>query len=77
MQGEVAATEEAPEEGAAPVNGTSATDQWVQCDRCRTWRVVPPELWPEVEADDREDWLCEYAAWDVSKFAPFKAACRK
>ncbi len=30
------------------------TDQWVQCDRCRTWRVVPAQHWPSVEADTRE-----------------------
>ena len=21
------------------------TDQWVQCDRCRTWRIVPDAAW--------------------------------
>lgn len=62
--------EDGPKEGAD-------TDQWVQCDRCRTWRVVPPENWPAVEEDDREDWLCDYATWDVSKFTPFKEACKK
>ena len=28
--------------------------QWVQCDRCRTWRIVPDEHWPAVEADPRD-----------------------
>jgi hypothetical protein len=65
------------EEAAALPEGTSATDQWVQCDRCRTWRVVPPEDWPAVEADERDDWLCEYATWDVAKYSPFKPACGK
>ncbi len=27
---------------AAAVEGT---DQWVQCDRCRTWRIVPDAAW--------------------------------
>ena len=31
-----------------------ATDQWVQCDRCRTWRIVPDSEWPKVEADPRD-----------------------
>lgn len=31
-----------------------ATDQWVQCDRCRTWRIVPDQHWPAVEADPRD-----------------------
>jgi hypothetical protein len=39
--------------GAAPAPA-SETDQWVQCDRCRTWRVVPAQHWPSVEADTRE-----------------------
>ena len=44
---------EAP--GAAPaVAPAPETDQWVQCDRCRTWRVVPAQHWPSVEADTRE-----------------------
>ena len=30
------------------------TEQWVQCDRCRTWRVVPGQHWPSLEADSRE-----------------------
>ncbi len=30
------------------------TDQWVQCDRCRTWRIVPDQHWPSVEADPRD-----------------------
>ena len=41
--------------GAAPaVAPAPETDQWVQCDRCRTWRVVPAQHWPSVEADTRE-----------------------
>ena len=28
--------------------------QWVQCDRCRTWRIVPDAHWPAVEADTRD-----------------------
>lgn len=69
-ESEVAASEDgAPQAAGAP------TDQWVQCDRCKTWRVVPPEQWPAVEADDREEWLCEYATWAVVKYAPFKPAC--
>lgn len=54
---------------------SAATDQWVQCDCCRTWRVVPPEYWPAVQEDEREDWLCKYALWDVEKYPPHKAAC--
>ena len=56
-------------------DSAAATDQWVSCDRCRTWRVVPNEEWPSVKEDSREDWLCEYATWDVSKYAPFKPPC--
>ena len=42
------------EEGdVAPVEGED-TDQWVQCERCRTWRIVPDTAWPAVEADTRE-----------------------
>lgn len=50
-------------------------DQWVQCERCKTWRMVPPERWADVEADEREDWLCEYASWPVAQFPPHKPAC--
>jgi hypothetical protein len=49
--------------------------RWVQCSRCDTWRVVPDEAWPEVEADDREDWFCEDAWWNVEDMEPFSPAC--
>ena len=52
------------------------TDQWVQCDRCKAWRIVPDADWAAVQADDREDWLCEYATWDTADLAPFTAPCR-
>ncbi|BDA43940.1 probable MPN domain-containing protein [Coccomyxa sp. Obi] len=52
-----------------------ATDQWVQCDRCRTWRIVPDQHWPAVEADPRDVWYCEYATWNLALVAPFKEAC--
>lgn len=41
---------------AEPV--VEGTDQWVQCDRCRTWRIVPDQHWPAVEADPRDvSWI--------------------
>lgn len=46
-----------------------ATDQWVQCDRCRTWRIVPDAEWPEVEADPRD--VCPRLA--LPEFAAFWA----
>ena len=39
---------------AAEATAEPATDQWVQCDRCRTWRIVPDQHWPSVEADPRD-----------------------
>ena len=61
------------EEAAAPA--AEGTDQWVQCDRCRTWRIVPDEHWPAVEADDRDVWYCEYATWDVTQLTPYTPSC--
>ena len=46
--------------------------------RCKTWRVVPPEDWEDVQADERPTWLCEYAdeaGWDLTKTEPFTPAC--
>lgn len=42
--------------GAAPAAAAPEPerDRWVQCDRCRTWRVVPAQHWPSVEADTSE-----------------------
>ena len=46
--------------GAAAAGGAAApagggTDQWVQCDRCRSWRIVPESAWcacdPNLEPD--------------------------
>lgn len=48
--GGASAAADAAEAAAA----AEATDQWVQCDRCRTWRIVPDQHWPSVEADTRE-----------------------
>ncbi|KAK9808663.1 hypothetical protein WJX72_001520 [[Myrmecia] bisecta] len=52
------------------------TDQWVQCDRCRTWRIVPDKDWPGVQDDPRDHWWCEYATWDVTKLTPFAPPCQ-
>ncbi|KAK9843758.1 hypothetical protein WJX81_005092 [Elliptochloris bilobata] len=52
-----------------------ATDQWVQCDRCRTWRIVPDSEWPKVEADPRDVWYCEDASWDVQQYHPQTEPC--
>ena len=51
------------------------TDHWVQCDRCRTWRIVPDASWPSVEADTRETWFCEWATWDVRLQVPNNPPC--
>ncbi|KAL3138449.1 hypothetical protein ABBQ32_006240 [Trebouxia sp. C0010 RCD-2024] len=51
------------------------TDHWVQCDRCRTWRIVPDASWPSVEADTRESWFCEWATWDVRLQVPHNPPC--
>jgi hypothetical protein len=31
---------------------------WVQCSRCETWRLVPDEFWPDIDAAGDEDWYC-------------------
>ena len=51
--------------GAAPAAAAPEpeTDQWVQCDRCRTWRVVPAQHWPSVEADTSEVSAAQIALW--------------
>ena len=51
--------------GAAPTAAAPEpeTDQWVQCDRCRTWRVVPAQHWPSVEADTSEVSAARFALW--------------
>lgn len=59
---------------AAPV---VEAQHWVQCSRCETWRVVPDEHWPRVEADEREDWFCEDAWWDIATMEPFTGPCEK
>lgn len=43
----------------------------------QTWRMVPAQHWPAVQADEREEWMCEYAAglWDVATEAPHLPAC--
>lgn len=48
--------------------------QWVQCERCQTWRVVPAELWPEVAS--RDIWYCQNATWDLTALEPFTPACK-
>lgn len=36
-------------------------DEWVQCDRCQLWRLVPQDWAQAVRDDTRQEWLCEYA----------------
>lgn len=58
-----------------PAEGEEDTDQWVQCERCKRWRVVPDEHWQEVSADEGSAWLCENALWDVLDKPPHEPAC--
>ncbi|GLI68600.1 hypothetical protein VaNZ11_013072 [Volvox africanus] len=54
----------------------AATDQWVQCSKCQTWRQVPDEFWPDIaNADEDEDWMCKDALWDVEDYQPNTPAC--
>lgn len=68
--------EEGDVEEAAVEEG-GGTDHWVQCSACETWRVVPDEDWPAVEADAQEDWFCRDAWWDVTKYEPHTKPCKK
>ena len=72
-----AAPQAAPQaqEVAQPAQEPAETDHWVQCDRCRTWRIVPDASWPAVEADTRESWFCEWAMWDVRTQVPHNPPC--
>jgi CW-type Zinc Finger len=70
---EAPAEDEAALAAAAPE--AAGTDQWVQCERCRTWRIVPDADWPAVEEDPRDSWFCEYATWDVATMTPFSPPC--
>ena len=67
----------APQQQAQPQQQQepAETDHWVQCDRCRTWRIVPDAFWPSVEADTRESWFCEWATWDVRLQVPHNPPC--
>lgn len=51
MQEEDLQAEEQPEAGAGAAGDPAAqgTDQWVQCDRCKTWRIVPDSDWGAVQ----------------------------
>src|SRR5690348_9602491 len=73
LPGHMLQAEEAEASGAASVAAaaTAGTDQWVQCDRCGTWRIVPDAAWAAVQADERDVWFCEDAQWDVSTTTPF------
>ncbi|EFJ43024.1 hypothetical protein VOLCADRAFT_106966 [Volvox carteri f. nagariensis] len=54
----------------------AATDQWVQCSKCQTWRQVPDEFWPDIaNFDEDEDWMCRDALWDVEDYEPNTPAC--
>ena len=65
----------APEPSQQQQTEAAETDHWVQCDRCRTWRIVPDASWPAVEADTRDSWFCEWAMWDVRTQVPHNAPC--
>ena len=38
----------------------SAGEVWVQCDRCRKWRLVTPAVYAEAQNFDK--WYCEMNA---------------
>jgi len=43
-----AAAATAAQTGDPAAAAVVGTDQWVQCDRCRTWRIVPDAAWCEL-----------------------------
>jgi len=46
---------------------SKVVEQWVQCERCQKWRVVPPSHGAESLPDH---WYCEMNIWD-----PISARC--
>lgn len=48
-----------------------ALDNWVQCDKCEKWRMLPPTL-SQAEVDALPDvWYCKMNVYD-----PTRASCR-
>ena len=61
-------------------SGAASTMLWATAGclcRCKVWRVVPDRDWEDVQTDERESWLCEYAAWDLLAAPPHKPACKR
>jgi len=50
-------------------------DKWVQCDRCKQWRIVPDAHWPQIESAGDAAWFCESATWDVRTTQPNTPPC--
>jgi hypothetical protein len=47
--------------GDGPITDTApAEDNWVCCDKCQTWRLLPPRTNPD---DLPEKWLCSMLDW--------------
>mmetsp|Transcript_41 Transcript_41/g.133 ORF Transcript_41/g.133 Transcript_41/m.133 type:complete len:248 (-) Transcript_41:578-1321(-) len=61
--------------GSGVAAAVPATDQWVQCDRCDVWRVVPDSAWAQLAAEESESWQCSDATWNLASIAPFTPAC--
>lgn len=76
-EAEVPEEAEAMEEEEELADGTEEeSDQWVHCDRCKTWRIVPDDHWPGVQNDKRSRWFCDYAGWDVRQYKPNTGPCQ-
>mmetsp|Transcript_4159 Transcript_4159/g.10021 ORF Transcript_4159/g.10021 Transcript_4159/m.10021 type:complete len:262 (-) Transcript_4159:374-1159(-) len=50
---------------------------WIQCDACQTWRIVPDEAWQKMDVDNIESWFCHDAFWNVMDEIPYTKPCRR
>jgi hypothetical protein len=47
--------------------GAKQSDLWVQCDKCSTWRRLPPKSDPNHPKSLPTRWYCRMNTWDLAR----------
>eukprot|EP00592_Proboscia_alata_P013230 CAMPEP_0194387726 /NCGR_PEP_ID=MMETSP0174-20130528/94105_1 /TAXON_ID=216777 /ORGANISM="Proboscia alata, Strain PI-D3" /LENGTH=885 /DNA_ID=CAMNT_0039178235 /DNA_START=1067 /DNA_END=3724 /DNA_ORIENTATION=- len=53
---------------AAPLPTAASTENWIQCDKCQKWRVIPKEKGLTLDTNALpEQWYCEMNVHDLNR----------
>lgn len=65
LQAKLDKEEKARQAAAAAEEGDGGDEiEWIMCEQCRKWRVIPPEVAKVLDSSQAAAWTCSMNTWD-------------